>query len=566
MKRLMTLAALGLLVALALHCGGAGIIARGGDFILTVDDLRFEISRLGPQASYRDTDESRVGVVERLAARHFLAAEAELRGYADELLDAQVAQKRKEAEAEVYHRWRVESGIQTPRVQRLPWVEKLDRRLLLEDLHFFVYEVAVEGLEELKAGRSFESLAEEAQGRPDIVGSNMGWRVWKELDLAVANVVFGMDVGETSPIVVGADGYHLFHLADAAPLGLSQEIKSLRSKKFVAAMKEEKAVDRERAELIRRYGVRFEDEGIAAALQAFAASFSGQRPGDELMGVVVAVHAGGRVVVGDLFSSYYSVPQDSRPYVGDRRGIESMATDLMMTDLEAMAAADMGMDRCRLVLWTEKSAREDYLVPMMEDYFRSQIVVTEEDQAEYYRERHEDLKNPAQFKVTRILAPTRAEAQEALRQLSAGQDMVGVAEALREEHSLPEVTGELDWINVGAIASFDSVVKELRPGEISGIFQSGSGFEILRLDDWKDAVYLTYEEAKPLIRTYITNTRANDLLTSWVAEKKKEVGYYLDEDLLRKSDFPPPDYMARRVEYEERQAEAEEPVLPKIDR
>ncbi len=566
MRRFAALAVIAVLVVLALRCGGGGIIAGGGDFVLTVDDLRFEISKLGPQASYRDTHEHRLGVVERLAARHYLAREAEARGFADEMLETTVAVERKEAAAEAYRKWRIERAVQIPRIQRLPWLEKLDRRLLITDLHFLVYDVALEALAEIEAGRAFAGLAEEARNRSDIRMTNMGWRIWKELDTSVANVVFQLDVGETSPVVTGADGYHLFHIEDATELGISHEIQSLRSKKFVAAMKESKVLEEERAELLARYDVRFEEEGIVAALRTFAESFKGNRPADDLMGAVVASHPVGRVVVGDLFSSFYSMPQDSRPYVGDRHGIKNMATDLMMMDLEAMAAFDMGMGRTRPVRWAEKAAREDYLVPLMEDYFRSQITVTDEDLADYYRERGEDLKNPAQYKVSRILVPDRSDGDRALRRLAAGEDFLALADALSEENPTAEVTGELSWINVGAIAVFDSVVDELEPGEISGVFESSSGFEILRLDDRKEEILLTYDEAVPLMRMYITNTRANELLVAWVEEKKLEVGYRMDEDLMRRSAFPPPDYMAMRVEYEKRQEETEDPILPKIDR
>jgi len=51
-----------------------------------------------------------------------------------------------------------------------------------------------------------------------------------------------------------------------------------------------------------------------------------------------------------------------------------------------------------------------------------------------------------------------------------------------------------------------------------------------------------------------------------VRNRKLEVGYQIDEDLLENSEFPLPDFMVGRRQYGERQENPEEPVLPKIDR
>jgi parvulin-like peptidyl-prolyl isomerase len=568
MKRLSVLALLLILAASAPGCGddrAAGIVAAGGDFSLSLDDLRFEISRLGPQASYKDTHEDRLGIVEMLAARHYLATEAEAKGYVDEGLYREVASARKLAAGEVYHQWKVDNSIQIPRTQRLPWLSKLDRKLHIVDLHILVYEVAEEVLEEIERGRTIEQVAAEAEGRQDFSVNDMGWRVWKELDPGVANVVFRLDVNETSAIVKGADGYHLFHLAGAEELGLGQEIQSLRSKKFLTAMKEEKIIEEERRELVGKYGVNFSEQGTAASLRTFSMAFQGERPGDDLMGEEVLTYPEGRVLVGDLFSAYFSVPEDSRPYVGDLYGIRQMAIDLVMPELEAIAAFDMGFERSRQVRWAEKKAHEDYLVVLMEDYFRSQIVVTEDDLKQYFRDRIEDLKTPARYKVSRILSSREADARSALRRVESGEDFLKVAADMAEIEPRAETTGSLDWIFVGSIGSFDEALEGLDIGEITAVFESSSGFEILRLDDWEAAVYPTYEEAVPRMKMYIANTRANEDLAEWVKDRKNEVGFYIDEDLMMKSRFPLPDFMAARRRYEERREDPEEPVLPKIE-
>ena len=97
MRLRMILGFVPLLVCMALGCGGDGTIASGGNFVLRVDDLRREVSNLGPESKYKDTAEGRLAVVNKLAARSYLADEAERRGYGGDDLEQVV----KNAEAEV---------------------------------------------------------------------------------------------------------------------------------------------------------------------------------------------------------------------------------------------------------------------------------------------------------------------------------------------------------------------------------------------------------------------------------------------------------------------------------
>ena len=129
-----------------------------------------------------------------------------------------------------------------------------------------------------------------------------------------------------------------------------------------------------------------------------------------------------------------------------------------------------------------------------------------------------------------------------------------------------EEGGDLGWISAGMIAVFDSVVVGLDPGEVSTPFWSTSGFEILKLNDWREASNMSFEEAAPRMRMSITSVKADELLSEWVENRKAEVGYRVNEDLLRDSKFPPPAYKAKRLAYEKRQESEEEPVLPKIVR
>jgi parvulin-like peptidyl-prolyl isomerase len=565
--------AIAIILALGLvapGCRQAGIIAEGGDFQLTVEQLRFEIGRLGPSSSYEDTYESRHAVVMNLAARSFLADEAEQRGYGGDNLAKVVADAEKQAVADVYRRWKIDNRVVLPRIKTKPWIGKLDRKLHIEDLTFLVYPIAEEALHDLRNGTPISSIEEDASGREDIRIDNSGWVVWKDLPREVAQVVFRLGVGEVSDIMPATDGYHLFYLLEEEPLGAGSEILSVRSKRFVKAMEEEKLQRGLQNNLASKYHVRFPQEGLADGLKAFAISFAGERPPDILMAGVAASYPGGQVTVGDLFSAYIALPDANRPYVGDYHGLSDFALGLIMPDLEALAGYEVGLDRSPEVRFAARTAREDALIPFMEDYFKSEVTITPEDIEEYYNQRKSDLYEPGRYHTARIVLSTWEAAAQAERQIQMGADFGDVAARLSEDERSAPYGGDAGWLSDGLVAVYDSVLAGMKPGDVSRPFKTYSGIEILKLLERVDRRYLSLEEAVPSIRMFITNTRANDLLAEFVTRKEEELDFYVNEDLLRTVSLPEPEYARKPYKEagalgEEEGEEEEAPApLPKI--
>jgi parvulin-like peptidyl-prolyl isomerase len=551
---------------LAAGCRQGDVIVEGDDLLLTVDQLRFEVSKLGPGSSYEDTYQDRYATVLNLATREFLADEAERRGYGGEELQRVVKNAEKAAVAEVYRRWKVENAVMLPRVKSKPWIEKLDRKLHLKDLVFLVRPVADEALAELRAGVSLSDIEEAASGRDDVRVTDLGWVVWKDLSREVANIVFRLDPGEASDVVTGNDGHHIFFLVEGEPFDVGLEILSVRSRRFVRAMEEEKILRDLRNELASKYDVGFLEKGLADGLKAFAISFTGERPPDLLMATAIAEYPMGQVTVGDLYSLYFSMPDANRPYVGDYYALKDFAFQLLMPELEALAGYELGLDRGREVRFAARKAREEYLVPSMEDYFKSQVEITPRDIEEYYQERGNDLFEPELYRARRLMVDSWEKARQAHRQILMGMDFVDAVRQFSEDEQATSKDGELGWLNTGLVASYDSVLADMEPGDISRPFETYSGIEILRLEERQPRRLLTFEEAAPRIRVYITNTRANEMLTEFVDRKQDEIGFTLNEELLRDVRLPTPEYARRRHKAGVVSEDEEEPptVLPKL--
>jgi parvulin-like peptidyl-prolyl isomerase len=532
-----------LVVAAASHgCGDEAIIARCGDFTLTPDDLRFEVLKLGPSFDFKDTFDGRKGLVDILVTRSLLSDEAAKRGYGEEDVTNEVTTAERTAVGEAYHKWKIEKAVRVPRVESKTVLTDLDRRLHVKEMVFAVRGVAEEALGDLRAGQSFDDLAAGVADRQDITVTDQEWKYWKDFDKGVANVLFQLHPGDVSDILRGGRGYSIYYLAEDAPWGATPELIRLRSKRFVRAIREAALEEEERNDLRRMYHVRYSDQAIGKTLRAFALAFAGERPPDSLLAVTVATFDKGSVSGAYLVSYYFSLPQPSLPYVGDAYAIEEFALDTILPQLEAAAGYSLGFGRLREVIWSGKNAREEFLIPKMEESFSGQIVVTPEDRINYYNKNRSKLVTPMAYRARRILVDSEETARQVMRELRSGRDFADVA----KEQSLDKYTapngGDLGNVAAGMITVYDSIVTGLQPGEITRPFKTAEGVEILKLEEKEDAKALSFEEVSAFLDGMFTRDRANELMTGWANAQKAELGLYVNEGLLKAIELPEPEW------------------------
>jgi parvulin-like peptidyl-prolyl isomerase len=525
-----------------LACSHGGLIAWGDGYSLSVEDLGFEVRKLGPSAGYDGTPGARRQVVETLIARSLLADAAEDEGYGVEGLEDAVGAAERLAVADAYRKWRIDKRILLPRVKTKPWYDKLDRRLKLEQVVFAVYPVAEEFLQMLESGGDFREMLSALGEREDIRHNDLGWMYWKQINRDVANVIFRAGKGETSEILDGPDGYHIYYVVDDEPIGLNIETIAIRARRFVRAMEEQKLLDEEKRALAGQHGVKFDEAGFAAALEAFHLSFQGTRPSDDKMGAAVAAYDQGEVTVGDLFSLYYGIPAASRPYVGDFHGVRAFAMDAILPELEVLAGYRAGLERTREVRWAVKKAREEHLVPLMEQRFRDQVEFTEADVRVYFEEHREEFRTSGSYRVARIVVESQPEARMVLAELTAGAEFGDLARAMSTDEYTAAQGGELGEIAFGIQPAYDSVVMDLAPGEVSRPFTTADGVELIKLISRTDPRLLSFDESKEKVEEFISNSQANEILARWVEARKAERGIVIDEQLLGRIHLEEPEY------------------------
>lgn len=103
-----------------------------------------------------------------------------------------------------------------------------------------------------------------------------------------------------------------------------------------------------------------------------------------------------------------------------------------------------------------------------------------------------------------------------------GADFAALAKKYSEDPGTREESGSLGTFPMGThAAELDRTAFETKPGEISPVVRSDSGFHIVKVSDHKPAGRKSLEEAAPSIQQQLLRTKQARCLKDWLAQSRK---------------------------------------------
>lgn len=181
-------------------------------------------------------------------------------------------------------------------------------------------------------------------------------------------------------------------------------------------------------------------------------------------------------------------------------------------ELETMKANFGGEQAFAKALQEEIGTSEQALREQIRYHFLLQevatkdIAVDEEDLRTYYNKHRDEFTQPAQAQVWQIVAASLEEAQQVRQELRDGANF----NTLAKERSIDMVTaasgGDLGWVdlNSGLLPENAArVASTIELGTDSEPIQVNQGYMIIRIIDRKEAVELSFEQAREQIRQQI---------------------------------------------------------------
>ena len=162
------------------------------------------------------------------------------------------------------------------------------------------------------------------------------------------------------------------------------------------------------------------------------------------------------------------------------------------------------------------------------------VKITDAVVLEYYEKNKSRYMKPEEYRASSILvkvnpaatteerATLRARADALLKKIKDGADFGQVAYDDSDDMSRIK-GGDMGYFHTGrTVPEFETAVKKLKVGEVSGIVESMYGFHIIKLTDKKEPRQLPYDEVKDKIRAQLVEKEKKRLFDAWMGDLRSK--------------------------------------------
>lgn len=163
----------------------------------------------------------------------------------------------------------------------------------------------------------------------------------------------------------------------------------------------------------------------------------------------------------------------------------------------------------------EKVALEYIMIDA--DLLADNVAVTEADLKDYYELNINEYTTPERRRISHILIESADDAEQRINdikaKLDAGESFEALAKEFSEDSFSAENGGDLEWFEAGLFGdAFDNAVAGLEnAGDVSGAFESESGFHVVKLTEFQDAVVQSYADVKDAIEEQFKQSKIDEL-------------------------------------------------------
>ena len=205
----------------------------------------------------------------------------------------------------------------------------------------------------------------------------------------------------------------------------------------------------------------------------------------------------------------------------------------------------------------ELPARASYdFVLFNPDDFISQVNIQPEDVEFYYTENEKEFMKPEEIKAKHIVfnipagadenkkKEIKAKAADVLAKIKAGEALEALATQYSEDRASSVIGGDLGWLARGKMSKeFEKAAFKLKDGGLSEIVESPTAYEIIRVDEYKEATAKPLDEVRAGIETELKTreapayaaTMAQEALDAWSKSGLSLADYAAQKQLIVKS-------------------------------
>ncbi|MBI5232301.1 MAG: peptidylprolyl isomerase [Coriobacteriales bacterium] len=172
----------------------------------------------------------------------------------------------------------------------------------------------------------------------------------------------------------------------------------------------------------------------------------------------------------------------------------------------------------------EKQIRDQLLSQKLVEAISADAKISDKDIEAYYKKNKKQFYQAASKRASHILfdAKDKAKAQKVLDQLEGGDDFASLAKENSKDPGSAAKGGDLGWPTTPYVPEFESALKKLDKGEMSGLVKSQFGWHIIKVTDERGAKQLSLAEAKKQIEQIMQQQQRADAYQKFLDEIRKK--------------------------------------------
>lgn len=229
--------------------------------------------------------------------------------------------------------------------------------------------------------------------------------------------------------------------------------------------------------------------------------------------------------------------QDAVPF-GQRRSLTTrqILRKAIHAELLRQEGIRLGFDKdpalAKRLEWLRKEYVKDQLKRRELDRLGE---ISQSDLRRFYEAHKEEFTADERLVASHILLRTRAAAEDVLAWLRKGADFAALARDRSEDPATRADGGRLRVLSRGEMSpEFEQAALALRPGEVSGIVEGRSGFQIIKLHERIPARLEPLDEVKRRVRERVIDERLRGFAERLYADAERNLAIEYREDAIRK--------------------------------
>lgn len=370
-------------------------------------------------------------------------------------------------------------------------------------------------------------------------GGDMGWAYRLTMDPELAEQIYELKPGETSPVIWDLKGYHVVQIIERKPVeapaynAVARAIEGSINQHQIN--KRGEGYQRQGREMI---GMTYDTTNIRYVASKFDATqkMTNDAGGPSIeintalpvlspsdTGLVVARYNGGVYTVGRFMHTYTDLSPMLRPSINDFDAFRAQLDAQVLEPQMAEIARRRGLDKDPLAVeLIHKKLEEIRVTHLFQDSIDSRAIPTSAERRKYYDDHKREFVTYERVRYAQFVRPDKAGAEAVQARIRAGEPAEKIVEADSLTGSVNSAIREINSSEHGS-PNYKVLLEELKPGKMAldGPDKQGQ-YQVLYVLDHIPSRDLPYDEVENIVDESVQNLKSEQALKDFVARYRKQ--------------------------------------------